>query len=90
MFASYFFAAGILPLLISMQAAGGIPISFHTIFIPMLQWLAGFLPIYPNRMVLFNDFEQGWYVSSTKNVVLVAVLSFNLSSITKVMFSIFR
>ena len=47
-------------------------------FVPILNQVAKIIPIQPNKIFLFDDFDKSWVAHASHKVILVAIFSYNI------------
>jgi hypothetical protein len=92
MFAFYFFATGILQYIVFLEIKfeNGSTFSFVDIMDPIQSALVGFLNLDLGNITLTDDFNRAWYEIAANKVLLIAMISFNASSLGKIVYSFLR
>ena len=87
-FLFYFFATGLLQLIIYLITPDQ-KLSFFEIFTPLIKSVVheGFDP---KKIVLHTDFTKGWYKTAVLNIMMIGVISFNLSAVGIILYSWIR
>jgi hypothetical protein len=76
----YFIKTGLIKwFLYQSFAVGSLHFELLTYFMPLLTQLAKILPIQPDKIHLFHDFDKEWVAHTSHRVILIALLAFNFS-----------
>jgi hypothetical protein len=92
MFVFYFFATGILQYIVFLELMleNGDTFSFVSIVNPIQKALVGYLNIDTSKIKLAGDFNRYWYMIASYKIILIALVSFNVSSFGKIAYSFIR
>ena len=87
-FSFYFFATGLLLLMIDLVTDDW-NLSFFQVFNPMIKLILH-EDFDHKKIVLFHDYSKKWYQSATDNIMMVGVVSFNLSAVGLIIYCYVR
>ncbi len=57
----------------------GIHIELLTIFLPFLNQLAKIMPIRPDKIHLYHEYNKEWIAHASHKVIIIAIFSYNLA-----------
>lgn len=77
----YFLKAGLIKFVmyINFSFGNGHTFALLDVFMPVLKFLANYLPIHPESIHTYEDFEREWVAHTSHQIVLISIISFNLS-----------
>ena len=87
-FLFYFFATGLLQLIIYLMTADQ-KLSFFQVFTPLIQNVVH-EDFDPTKIVLHTDFTIEWYKTAVINIVMIGAISFNMSAVGIILYSWIR
>lgn len=92
MFVFYFFASGILQYIVFLEIkfSDSSSFSFVNIISPLQKALVGYLDIDTKKIEMATDYNRKWYTIAAYKLILIALVSFNVSSFGKIAYSFLR